>query len=57
MFNQMMCSDSQVDSHRFMDIIDAAISSGQLKEYKIYRKWASEVSKTSRHPNPLAPPK
>ncbi|KAG0584511.1 hypothetical protein KC19_3G214200 [Ceratodon purpureus] len=56
-FNQMMCSDPQLDSHRFMDIIDAAISSGELKEYKTYRKWASEVSKTPRHPNPLAPPK
>lgn len=56
-FNQMMCSDPQIDSHRFMDVIDAAISSGQLKEYKIYRKWASEVSKTPRHQNPLAPPK
>lgn len=54
-FNQMMCSDPQVDSHRFMDIIDAAVSSGELKEFKAYRKWAAEVAKTPRHPNPLGP--
>jgi DnaJ family protein C protein 9 len=29
-FNQMMCSDPQVDSHRFMDIIDSALSSGEF---------------------------
>lgn len=51
----MMCSDPQVDSHRFMDIIDAAVSSGELKEFKAYRKWAAEVAKTPRHPNPLGP--
>ncbi|KAG0567217.1 hypothetical protein M758_7G161600 [Ceratodon purpureus] len=56
-FNQMMCSDPQVDSHRFMDIIDAAIAAGEVKEYKVYRKWASEVSKTPRPPNPLGPSK
>lgn len=56
-FNQMMCSDPQMDSHRFMDIIDAAISAGELKEYKVYRKWASEVSKSPRPPNPLGPSK
>jgi hypothetical protein len=56
-FNQMMCSDPQVDSHRFMDIIDAAVAAGELKEYKVYRKWASEVAKTARPPNPLGPSK
>ncbi|CAK9269316.1 unnamed protein product [Sphagnum jensenii] len=56
-FNQIMCSEPKLDSHRFMDIIDAAIASGELKERKAYRKWATEVSKTPRHPNPLAPAK
>ena len=56
-FNQMMCSDPQVDSHRYMDIIDASIAAGDLKEYKVYRKWAKEVAKTPRPPNPLGPSK
>jgi hypothetical protein len=30
---------------------------GDLKEFKAYRKWAREVSKTPRHPNPFGPPK
>lgn len=57
MFNQMMCSDPQVDSHRYMDTIDAAIAAGEVKEYKVYRKWAAEVSKSPRPTNPLGPSK
>ncbi|KAL3701265.1 hypothetical protein R1sor_019287 [Riccia sorocarpa] len=55
-FTYLMCSDPKLDSHRFMEIIDAAVSTGELKEYKIYRKWAEATSKLPAPLNPLEPP-
>lgn len=47
-FNQLMCSDPQQDSHRFMDIINDAVSAGELNEYDVYKKWAKKVAKKPR---------
>ncbi|KAJ7536004.1 hypothetical protein O6H91_12G053300 [Diphasiastrum complanatum] len=52
-FNMLMCSDSKLDSHRFKDIFDSAIASGELKERKIYRTWAADVAKQPVPSNPL----
>ncbi|MCO5607111.1 hypothetical protein L7F22_061303 [Adiantum nelumboides] len=38
----------QQDSHRFMDIINDAVSAGELKEYDVYKKWAKKITKKPR---------
>ncbi|OAE24278.1 hypothetical protein AXG93_1052s1010 [Marchantia polymorpha subsp. ruderalis] len=70
-FTYLMCSDPKLDSHRFMEIIDSAISddltgsiptydrkviAGELKEYNVYRKWAEATSKLPAPSDPLALP-
>ncbi|GLT39720.1 hypothetical protein SLA2020_138960 [Shorea laevis] len=44
LFCSMLCSDPKLDSHRFKDIIDEAISAGEVKETKDYKKWAKKIS-------------
>ncbi|KAJ3707908.1 hypothetical protein LUZ61_011613 [Rhynchospora tenuis] len=56
LFCSMICSDEKLDSHRFKDIIDDAISQGELKATKAYKKWAKKVSETEPPTNPLARP-
>ncbi|XP_051141509.1 chaperone protein dnaJ 6-like isoform X2 [Andrographis paniculata] len=53
LFCCMICSDPMLDSHRFKDIIDESISSGDLKSTKAYEKWAKKVAKTKPPTNPL----
>ncbi|XP_011078868.1 chaperone protein dnaJ 6 [Sesamum indicum] len=53
LFCCMLCSDPMLDSHRFKDIIDEAISAGELKSTKVYEKWAKKVSKTKPPTSPL----
>lgn len=53
LFCSMLCSDPKLDSHRFKDIIDEAISAGEVKTTKAYRKWGKQVSKTKPPTNPL----
>ncbi|XP_057784704.1 chaperone protein dnaJ 6-like [Salvia miltiorrhiza] len=53
LFCCMICSDTMLDSHRFKDIIDEAISAGDLKSTKAYEKWAKKVSKTKPPTSPL----
>ncbi|KAL7585314.1 hypothetical protein Lser_V15G42522 [Lactuca serriola] len=55
LFCSMLCSDPKLDSHRFKDIIDDAISSGELKSTKAYQKWAKQVSSTKPPTNSLRP--
>lgn len=55
LFCSMLCSDPKLDSHRFKDIIDDAISSGELKSTKAYQKWAKQVSNTKPPTNSLRP--
>ncbi|PIM99511.1 Molecular chaperone (DnaJ superfamily) [Handroanthus impetiginosus] len=53
LFCCMLCSDPMLDSHRFKDIIDEAISAGDLKSTKAYEKWVKKVSKTKPPTSPL----
>eukprot|EP00897_Mesotaenium_endlicherianum_P000025 jgi/Mesen1/10022/ME000073S09301 len=41
----VMCSRDDLDSHRFMDILDAAIQAGEVEASKKYKKWAADVAK------------
>lgn len=53
LFCSMLCSDPKLDSHRFKDILDEAITSGEVKETKAYKKWAKKVSETKPPTSPL----
>ncbi|XP_015579382.1 chaperone protein dnaJ 6 [Ricinus communis] len=53
LFCSMLCSDPKLDSHRFKDILDEAVSAGDLKETKAYQKWAKKVSETKPPTSPL----
>lgn len=53
LFCSMLCSDRKLDSHRFKDIVDEAIASGELKEKKAYKKWAKKISETKPPTSPL----
>ncbi|PWA76109.1 chaperone protein dnaJ 6 [Artemisia annua] len=53
LFCSMLCSDEKLDSHRFKDILDEAISAGELKSTKAYQKWAKKVSEIKPPTNPL----
>ncbi|GAB4851579.1 Chaperone protein dnaJ 6 [Ancistrocladus abbreviatus] len=53
LFCSMLCSDPKLDSHRFKDMIDEAIATGELKETKAYKKWAKQVSETKTPTSPL----
>lgn len=53
LFCSMLCSDPLLDSHRFKDMIDEAIASGELKETKAYKKWAKKVAETKPPTSPL----
>lgn len=47
-FDWVMLSDPERDSHRFMDLINSAIESGEVKRYKKYTTWAAAVAKKKR---------
>ncbi|KAE8098838.1 hypothetical protein FH972_016873 [Carpinus fangiana] len=53
LFCSMLCSDPKLDSHRFKDILDEAITAGELKATKAYEKWAKQISKTKPPTSPL----
>ncbi|KAG8058394.1 hypothetical protein GUJ93_ZPchr0002g25966 [Zizania palustris] len=53
LFCSMICSDPKLDSHRFKDIIDDAISEGELKSTKAYEKWSKKISEIEPPTNPL----
>ena len=53
----VVCSDPELDSHRFMDMVDEAIEAGTLKTSSKYKKWCTKVSKRKRPANPLKPKK
>ncbi|XP_009608747.1 chaperone protein dnaJ 6 [Nicotiana tabacum] len=53
LFCSMICSDPKLDSHRFKDILDEAISAGEIKSTKAYEKWEKEVSETKPPTSPL----
>jgi DnaJ homolog subfamily C member 9 len=47
------CSNPDLDSHRFMDSIDAAIKEGKVTSHPSYVKWRRKVEKKKRPENPL----
>jgi DnaJ homolog subfamily C member 9 len=56
-FDYLPCSDPDLDSHRFMDTIDAAIEAEQVEAYSAYTKWKKKVDKRERPKDPLKPVK
>ena len=50
LFQCVMCSDPARDSHRFMDLIDAAISEGRVERFKRYSAWAKRTAAKPRPP-------
>lgn len=56
-FDFLMCSDPDLDSHRFMDAIDAATDAGDVEPYSAYTKWKKKVEKRELPKNPLKPVK
>ncbi|KAL9691174.1 hypothetical protein QQ045_011593 [Rhodiola kirilowii] len=54
-FCSMICSDPKLDSHRFKDMIDEAIGARDLKETKVYKRWAKKVSETESPTGSLTP--
>jgi len=50
-FHWQMCSDPQTDSHRFMDVIETAISAKTVKRYAAFTAWAEL---TAAKPRPKA---
>nr|XP_023896390.1 chaperone protein dnaJ 6-like [Quercus suber]POE56009.1 chaperone protein dnaj 6 [Quercus suber] len=53
LFCSMLCSEPQLDSHRFKGILDETIAAGELKATKAYQKWAKKVSETKPPTSPL----
>ncbi|DBA80045.1 TPA: hypothetical protein ACH3X2_007538 [Trebouxia sp. C0005] len=53
-FQWQICSDSKMDSHRFKDCIQNAISSEKVKRYKTFTAWAKDVDARPAPKNPLA---
>ncbi|OVA12274.1 DnaJ domain [Macleaya cordata] len=54
-FCSMLCSDPKLDSHRFKDILNEAISAGELKVSKAYKHWVRQVNETKPPTDPLKP--
>lgn len=54
-FEFLPCSEPAVDSHRFMDAVDAAIADGRAQVYKRYTKWRRATAKKDRPKDPLKP--
>lgn len=43
-----MCSEPDADSHRFMDLLDAAIEAGEAQRYPKFAAWAKKVAARPR---------
>jgi hypothetical protein len=56
-FEWLICSRPEVDSHRFMDTVEAAIKGRQVQRHKAFADWAKAVKTRPRPKDPLAPPK
>lgn len=55
-FMWVMLSNPDIDSHRFMDILDAAIKETKIEKYPGYTRWAKKTGKKPR-PETLLPTK
>ncbi|KAL4441248.1 hypothetical protein ABPG77_011485 [Micractinium sp. CCAP 211/92] len=47
-FEWVMCSDEAADSHRFMDVLDAAIQAKEAPSFAKYAAWAKRVAARPR---------
>jgi DnaJ family protein C protein 9 len=47
-FAHVICSDESLDSHRFADAIDDAISAGRVPRYEPYSRWRKRIHKRAR---------
>jgi uncharacterized protein YfcZ (UPF0381/DUF406 family) len=56
-FEFVMCSDPDLDSHRFRDAVDSAIEAGEVETSAKYTKWRKELSKKKAPKDPLKPKK
>lgn len=54
-FMWVMCSDEKLDSHRFAEVIDAAVAAGEVTESEKFSKWAAAVRKRPAPADPLKP--
>eukprot|EP00899_Mesostigma_viride_P020788 jgi/Mesvir1/28710/Mv19681-RA.1 len=45
-FQWQICSEESLDSHRFMEAIQAGIAAGELKSYPKFQAWAKKVAAT-----------
>jgi len=52
-FEWLLCSRPETDSHRFADDIEAAIERGDAKRYKAFGPWAEAVRRKPAPKNPL----
>mmetsp|Transcript_35706 Transcript_35706/g.63666 ORF Transcript_35706/g.63666 Transcript_35706/m.63666 type:complete len:269 (-) Transcript_35706:153-959(-) len=52
-FEWMLCSRPDVDSHRFADAIESAIEEGSVKRYKCFDRWVGGVRSRPAPKNPL----
>jgi hypothetical protein len=48
-----MCSDEAADSHRFMELLDAAVAAKEVPHFSKYTAWAKKVAARPR-PKPGA---
>jgi DnaJ homolog subfamily C member 9 len=49
----VMCSEESEDSHRFADLVDAAIETEEVKSTAVYQKWAKDIRKRKAPKDPL----
>ena len=54
-FMWVMCSEEAVDSHRFADVVDAAVDAGESKRYPAFTSWAAKIRKKPAPKDPLKP--
>lgn len=47
-FDWVILSNPEVDSHRFMDIVEDSISKNEVKRHASYTAWAKKVAKKLR---------
>ncbi|GAX76760.1 hypothetical protein CEUSTIGMA_g4207.t1 [Chlamydomonas eustigma] len=52
-FEYVMCSDEDMDAHRFMDIVQLAAQDGEVKLSKAFKVWAVKVAARRRPEDPL----
>jgi len=47
-FSHQILSDEKLDAHRFVEIIEQAVTNGDVRSYKSFEKWRCEVEKRPR---------